>query len=291
MKICISCGYRFEGEEWQCSQCNYHPEMRGGYLFFSPQLVDTYGGFEGRFFHRLAEIEEGNYWFESRNRLLVWALKRYFPNFRNFLEIGCGTGFVLSGIHREFPNLVLYGCDMFVEGLTNANSRVPKAFLFQMDARNIPFAEEFDVIGGFDVLEHIEEDEKVLMQMHQALCHHGGIILSVPQHPFLWSQADDYAHHVRRYTARELRAKVENAGFEVLKITSFVSILFPLLLISRFKDRYFTRKFDPMSELKINNLGNAILEKILDFERGIIRLGLSFPIGGSLLLVARKTSK
>jgi SAM-dependent methyltransferase len=265
--------------------------MRDGYPFFAPQLVDTYGGFEARFFHLLAEIEKGNFWFESRNRLLIWALKRYFLNARNFLEIGCGTGFVLSGIHQELPKLVLYGCDMFVEGLTHANSRVPEALFFQMDARNIPFAEEFDVIGAFDVLEHIEEDEAVLMQMHQAVCQRGGIILTVPQHPFLWSRADDYAHHVRRYTAQGLRAKVENAGFEVLKMTSFVSLLLPLMLISRFKDRYFTRTFDPMSEVNINDFLNGLFEKILDVERWIIRLRLSFPVGGSLLLVARKVSR
>jgi SAM-dependent methyltransferase len=291
MKICISCGYRFEGEDWQCAKCGYLPEMLDGYPFFAPQLVDTYGGFEARFFHLLAEIEKGNFWFESRNRLLIWALRRYFSNAQNFLEIGCGTGFVLSGIHQEFPKVVLYGSDLFVEGLMHAQKRVPKAFLFQMDARNIPFAEEFDVIGAFDVLEHIEEDETVLIQMHQAVCQRGGIILTVPQHPFLWSRRDDYAHHLRRYTAQELRAKVENAGFEVLKITSFVSLLLPLMMISRYKDRHSAAAYDPMSEVNINNFLNNLFERILDFERWIIRLRLSFPIGGSLLLVARKVSK
>jgi 2-polyprenyl-3-methyl-5-hydroxy-6-metoxy-1,4-benzoquinol methylase len=37
-----------------------------------------------------------------------------------------------------------------------------------MDARNIPFAEEFDIIGAFDVLEHIEQDTDVLAKMYQA---------------------------------------------------------------------------------------------------------------------------
>jgi SAM-dependent methyltransferase len=265
--------------------------MLEGYPFFAPRLVDTYGGFEARFFHLLAEIEKGNFWFESRNRLLIWALRKYFSNARNFLEIGCGTGFVLSGIQQEFPEILLYGSDLFVEGLMHAQKRVPKASLFQMDARSIPFADEFDVIGAFDVLEHIEEDETVLIQMNQAVCQSGGIILTVPQHPFLWSRRDDYAHHVRRYTAQELRAKVENAGFTVLKVTSFVSLLLPLMMISRYKDKHSAMAYDPMSEVNINDFLNKLFEKILDFERWIIRLRLSFPIGGSLLLVARKVSK
>jgi SAM-dependent methyltransferase len=290
MKICISCGYRFEAQTWQCAKCGYLPEMRDTYPFFAPQLVDSYGGFEARFFHDLAKVENGNFWFESRNRLLIWALKRHFPEARNFLEIGCGTGFVLSGIRHESPELVLYGCDMFVEGLTYAHKRIPLASFFQMDARNIPYEEEFDVIGAFDVLEHIKEDQKVFMQMNKSVRQGGGIILTVPQHPFLWSQADEYGHHVRRYTAKELRAKVENAGFFVVKMTSFVSLLFPLMLISRLKDRHSAEAYDPEAEIKTNNLMNTLLKLVLDFERGIIKLGLSFPLGGSLLLIARKGS-
>ena len=45
-----------------------------------------------------------------------------------------------------------------------------------------------------------------------------------------------------------------------------------------------------MPELKVNNLTNIVFEKILDFERLIISLGISLPFGGSLLLVARKTA-
>ena len=146
------------------------------------------------------------------------------------------------------------------------------------------------MIGAFDVLEHIKEDWEVLKQMYKAVRRGGGIILAVPQHPFLWSQADDYGHHVRRYTAKELKVKVEDAGLEVLKMTSFVSLLFPLMLISRLKNKHSSGTYDPMSEIKINHLMNSLFIKILDFERLIIKFGLSFPVGGSLLLIARKSS-
>lgn len=55
------------------------------------------------------------------------------------------------------------------EGLEYAGRRVPNVFLFQMDARKIPFEEKFDVVGAFDVLEHIDEDEDVLFQMFRAI--------------------------------------------------------------------------------------------------------------------------
>ena len=51
---------------------------------------------------------------------------------------------------------------------------MPEARFFQMDARNIPFENEFDVIGVFDVLEHIEEDEIVFSQIFRAVKSGGG---------------------------------------------------------------------------------------------------------------------
>ncbi len=215
-------------------------------------------------------------------------MSRYFPEAENFLEIGCGTGFVLSGIRKAFPELILSGSEIFSEGLNLAAERLPGVELFQMDARRIPFQEEFDVIGAFDVLEHVKEDEEVLSQMYQATRKGGGILITVPHHPFLWSASDDFARHARRYKTRELSDKVKRAGFDVLRITSFVSLLLPLLVLSRYKQRFNGKEFDPSAEFDISSLMNTTLERILDGERSMIRAGLSFPAGGSLLLVARR---
>ena len=144
------------------------------------------------------------------------------------------------------------------------------------------------MVGAFDVLEHVEEDEEVLSQMYQATRKRGGILVTVPHHAFLWSQADDYARHVRRYETQELKDKVKRAGFDNVRVTSFVSVLLPLLIISRFKQRLTREEFDPMSEFRIGPLVNATLEKILDAERALLQTGLSLPFGGSLLLVARR---
>jgi SAM-dependent methyltransferase len=157
-----------------------------------------------------------------------------------------------------------------------------------MDARNIPFEEEFDVIGAFDVLEHIHEDEKVLSRMYRAARAGGGVILTVPQHPFLWSRQDEYACHVRRYTSSELRSKVERAGFTVTQISSFVSLLLPVLAIARLRNRNVADAFDPLDELRMGRAANAVLDRVMDVERALIRLGVSFPAGGSLLVVGTK---
>jgi 2-polyprenyl-3-methyl-5-hydroxy-6-metoxy-1,4-benzoquinol methylase len=75
---------------------------------------------------------------------------------------------------REIPAPRVYGSDIFNRSLSFAQRRLPDAVLFQMDARRIPFEEEFDVVGAFDVLEHINEDDVVLRQMLQAIKPGGG---------------------------------------------------------------------------------------------------------------------
>lgn len=247
-------------------------------------------GFSEDIYDQVEEVAAENFWFRARNRLIGWGLATYFPSAENFLEIGCGGGFVLSYIRERFPELTIYGSEVLSRGLFFARERLPNVMLFQMDARNIPFRERFDVIGAFDVLEHIAEDRAVLKQMHHATKPGGGIILTVPQHPALWGDIDDYCYHQRRYTRKELLEKVEGAGFTVLKTTSFVSVLLPLMFLSRVKQRLLKQSVDPISELRIGTVLNHTLERLMGIERALIERGISFPAGGSLLLLARKFS-
>ncbi len=287
MKVCPSCKHSFEGR-FICPHCYSRPPILNDFIAFAPELAEVSEGFEADFFHQLVELEATSFWFRSRNLLILWALSKYFNQANKFLEIGCGTGFVLSGIEQKFPYLDLYGSEIFTAGLSYAAHRLNQAQLFQMDARNIPFLEEFDVIAAFDVLEHIQEDVIVLQQMYKATKYGGGIILTVPQHPWLWSQADDYAHHVRRYRSKELKEKIRKAGFQCIRTASFVSLILPLMIISRILNRQHREDFDPTQEHQVSGLLNIVLEKVLTFERRIIRLGFSFPAGGSLLLIAQK---
>ena len=201
-------------------------------------------------------LEERHFWFRSRNELILWALRKWFRPEGKFLEIGCGTAFVLSALERAVPGLELYGSEIHANGLEQAAVRLKRAQLFQMDARRIPYRQEFDLVGMFDVLEHIPEDEMVLSQVHSALKSGGGLILSVPQHGFLWSYVDEISRHVRRYEKAELVAKVRKAGFEVVGSTSFVSLLMPALLLSRIGKKK-VDGFDPEKELKIHPRTNA----------------------------------
>lgn len=261
-----------------------------GFDSYAPDLAHNGGGFKSSYFLDLARLEDANFWFRSRNQLIIWALEHYCPDFHSFLEIGCGTGYVLSGISKKISRTSLYGSEIFITGLEFAAARLPSAKFLQMDARNIPFKSEFDVIGTFDVLEHIKEDTKVLTHVFEALKPRGLMLLTVPQHTWLWSSIDEYAFHVRRYTAVSLHEKIEAAGFSVIRSTSFVTTLLPAMIISRFiQKKVHDKKFDAKAELKFSPWLNSLFFQSLSAELALIKKGLNFPVGGSRLVVARKT--
>ncbi len=174
-------------------------------MALAPELARaSASGFGQDEFRLLATLEEESFWFRGRNKLIVAAIAKYCPGARSFCEIGCGTGFVLRGIGRRFGQLALSGSEIAVTGLEFARQRNPEAHLFQMDATDIPFEEEFDAIGAFDVLEHVKHDARAISGIFRALKPGGCAIITVPQHMFLWSEQDRSAGHFRRYSVGEL---------------------------------------------------------------------------------------
>lgn len=161
MKHCLNCKENFNSHSWNCPSCNSHPENIKGITAFSPDLAHSVIGFDSKTYGAIIQAENnGHFWLRARQELLLWAMKKYFPHSQSFFEVGCGSGYMLSGLNSQIPNLSLTGSEVLIDGLHHAAQRVEESIqLFQMDARHLPFSEEFDVIGSFDVLEHIAEDE------------------------------------------------------------------------------------------------------------------------------------
>jgi len=236
-------------------------------------------------FSRLAQAEAGHWWFRTRNNVLLWALRNKVKPFARLLEVGCGTGYVLEGVSRAWPDAELHGSEYFEEGLEHARKRIARARFRQMDATRLDEVEQYDIIGAFDVIEHIEEDETVLHNLARAIRPGGSLLLTVPQHQWLWSQIDEYACHVRRYSRAELLDKVRRTGLQVTYVSSFVSLLVPLMWLSRKREK---KQHDPMSEFNIPQWLNLALERVMQVELLLMKAGIRFPIGGSLLMVATK---
>jgi SAM-dependent methyltransferase len=218
--------------------------------------------------------------------LLLWALRRWFGSLGSFLEVGCGTGYVLRGVAEAHPSAEVWGSDLFAEGLDFARQRVGSAGFVQADARSLPFRDAFDVVGAFDVIEHIEDDASAVAGLAAAVRPGGGVVITVPQHPRLWSSFDEASHHVRRYRRRELEARLREAGLDLVHLTSFVTLLLPAMALARLRPR--AQESGVADQVRQGPRAERVLGAITSAELLLLKRGLRLPAGGSLLAVARR---
>jgi 2-polyprenyl-3-methyl-5-hydroxy-6-metoxy-1,4-benzoquinol methylase len=191
--------------------------------------------FDPTFFALLFEVEDRHFWFRSRNRIIAALVKRLTAELRTgfrVLEVGCGTGNVLRVLDQACPNGTVVGMDLFAEGLKYARGRTTTA-LVQGDMHQPPFTNQFDIIGLFDVLEHLPDDGQVLCDLQAMLRENGVLLLTVPAHPGLWSYFDEASRHCRRYQPDELKQKLIETGYDIEYSTQYMMSIFPLVWIGR----------------------------------------------------------
>lgn len=277
--------------DWSCPACGHAPSKRNGFVQLAPALDEQDEGFDLHNFHLLPDFEEGHFWFESRNVMVAWLVSRFAPDARRALEIGTGTGFVLKAIRHELPGAFITGSELHSDGLATARKRHGGAVeLIQMDARRSGLRNALDLVGAFDVLEHIPEDEAVLAEIATMLRPGGVLVATVPQHPWMWSVTDDLAHHQRRYRIGELARKARAAGLTPVYQSSFTTLSFPLMVASRL----WRRDGEPTSldeqvaaEFDISPGVNRALRLLQRGEEALRRARIPMPFGGSQVVVAR----
>lgn len=227
-------------------------------------------------------------------------MKRYFSSFRKmtgkrpkFLELGSGTGFVMKALSQE--NLFeLTGSELYLQALKYAKQKLPNVEFIQFDAAATEaLPRKFNLIGAFDVIEHIEDDRQVLKNMAGMLEDNGMLFLSVPQYMFLWSQLDEIVKHKRRYSKKELLSKLNEAGFSPVFVSSFVFALFPAVCLVRLRDKSQESnksnvKEDFEKRVSFPNFLNVILDNIMKIDEFLISMGMSLPFGASLVVLATK---
>ena len=239
-------------------------------------------------FRKMYELEEANWWFAGKRKLIFSFLRKFYTNKgagRKILDVGCGTGIILKEFSRygqafgiELSGLALKFCRM--RGLKNVRKG---------SALKIPFnSGYFDIIGCFDVLYHrnVKDDAKALGEIARVCKKNGRLFITDSAFKFLSGRHDAASHARTRYTAEELRQKLEDAGFEIEKITYYNFFLFPFVFLMR-KMSIVLDTGKNTDIKKENFLINSLLKCMMSIERTLLK-AVNFPFGVSLFCIAKK---
>lgn len=237
-------------------------------------------------YQRLEEIEGEHWWFRARRGILKSVISRHAPRLGSLrvLEAGCGTGGNLAML-AEFGKLEAFEFDREAREKAARKSAIDVKFGCLPD--ELPYPQGcFDIIGAFDVIEHIEADAASLARLKQHLAPDGRMIMTVPAMPWLWSQHDVTHHHFRRYTKGQLEGLLRGAGLTPVLLTYFNTLLFPPIALLRIARKALGGK-DEGDDAMPSPAVNAMLNRIFEIEKHLIGR-IPLPVGVSLLAVAKK---
>lgn len=268
---------------------DWHVDETG--VFSNKLMKDEQISFPSEVFecNHLQDFGKG-WWSTHRNLILLKSLQKY--NVTEILEVGAGNGGVANFLNSKGLEIVCL--EPHLKGARQIASRGILAicgFLHEMDLpeNSIPS------IGLFDVLEHIEDPKKVLLEIHRVLDNNSRLFIMVPAHQFLFSKFDEQIGHFRRYSRSELKKELQDVGFEIIETRSMFITLLPGVIIQRLILRISSSKRISISSvfasktscaLNPNKKLNQFLLGVLSWER-VFNAGRKLP-GVSLMIVAQK---
>ena len=195
----------------------------------------------------------------------------------NLLEVGCGGGTLLIELSKR--GFTCTGLETSAEAISLARDLVEDSGsrVRLVGAPSVSWDENFDVVGAFDVLEHIDDDAAAVGQWVSWMKPGGKLVVTVPAHPGRWGPGDVWAGHYRRYARTQLVNLIQAHGLEVDHVECYG---FPLANLSEFFGAWYYRR-----ELDHRSMTNGSTRQRANDRSGIDRKAYqrAFPALNSLL--------
>jgi SAM-dependent methyltransferase len=198
------------------------------------EAVLSYGQAQSHWSPELTSLHEAEAGAEhpidvASRRLAMRSIRRHISQSTPVvLDVGCSSGFFVEALLRGWADAAVIGADFIRAPLLKLAQRVPRVPLLLFDLRNCPLpGASVDVVVALNVLEHIDEDERALRQIHRILKPEGLAYIEVPAGPHLHDLYDEVLQHHRRYRLAGLLGMAREAGFEPLAATHLGAFLYP----------------------------------------------------------------
>jgi SAM-dependent methyltransferase len=142
------------------------------------------------------------------------------------LDVGCGAGSVAKAVKRQRPDLEVFGCDVSNAALAVAAAAPENVDFRSAAAEKLPFKDsEIDFVWIFDVLEHVDDPEQVLLEVRRVLRPGGGFHIVLPLEGgglyrligcgTRWTAKQRHGGHIQIFSAARYRELASRTGLPV----------------------------------------------------------------------------
>jgi SAM-dependent methyltransferase len=240
-------------------------------------------------YDKLDSVEDRMWWFAAMHRNLL-TISRQLPLETvslPVLDAGCGTGRFLARLAGTYPQSATFGIDVDPQTCARAVVKSVRP-VCAGSVNDLPIADgALAAIFSADVLCHAGVNEgRALWQFHRCLAENGWLILNLPAYRWMLSRHDAAVHNVRRYTANRLRNVLRAVGFRLIYVSYWNTMLFPLMVITR---KLALRSHRAASDVSLYPRAIDVLCRLATrVETALLRAGMRFPFGGSVIAIAAK---
>jgi SAM-dependent methyltransferase len=229
----------------------------------------------------LVQSDTEHWWFANKSAFVSDALAAHVDMGGVLMDLGAGAGGVTATLRWPVASKIA------VEGLFSALAEGRRRHGFTGVAAlgdRLPFpAGVAQVVTLLDVIEHMADPVPALKEARRILRPDGSLVVTVPAHQWLWSEADEFLGHHRRYNRSSLRRELVQSGFDVVTLTHIFSwLVLPVYLRRRARSGA-----DDQLGLGANGpLVSRLGTWLSSMERPVVARA-SLPVGTSVLAVAR----
>lgn len=234
---------------------------------------------------RLAQADRTSWWIRGRRALVSAVLRSTRPGPGGLVgDLGCGAGGMREAFRGVGP---VVGIDLSPLAIDVCRAKDYRWLALGALERLPLRGETLDLAGVTDVLEHVEDDERVVRECLRVLKPGGILLVTVPALRWLYSDHDRALGHIRRYSRADVRRLFSRSGFQIERITYFNTLLLPLAIVFRIAGMLRRGPRSRADPLDLGGPWNWIAYHVFAVEQALIRF-IDLPVGLSLLCVVRK---
>lgn len=146
--------------------------------------------------------------------------------FKNCLDIGCASGYMISEISKLYPSSNFYGVDVYDKAIDYAKKRYPNINFKAAAAEKLPYHDNyFDLIICYETVEHVEDPLLSLKQIKRVLSKNGWAIITMDSGSllfrivwFFWENSKGRVWkgaHLHPFSHNELEKIIRKSGLKI----------------------------------------------------------------------------